>query len=46
MSTVGTKKNRILEIFFRMMKGENISIKGLADEYGVSNKSISRDGVS
>lgn len=43
MSTVGTKKNRILEIFFRMMKGENISIKGLADEYGVSNKSISRD---
>lgn len=43
MSTVGTKKNRILEIFFRMMKGENISIKGLADEYSVSNKSISRD---
>lgn len=43
MSSTGTKKNRLLEIFFRAMKGENISVKNLADEYGVSNKSISRD---
>lgn len=43
MSTTGTKKNRMLEIFFRAMKGENISVKKLADEYNVSVKSISRD---
>lgn len=43
MSITGTKKNRMLEIFFRAMKGENISVKKLADEYGVSGKSISRD---
>ena len=43
MSSTGTKKNRMLEIFFRAMKGENISVKKLADEYGVSVKSISRD---
>ena len=43
MSSTGTKKNRMLEIFFRAMKGENISVKNLADEYGVSSKSISRD---
>jgi predicted DNA-binding transcriptional regulator YafY len=43
MSSTGTKKNRMLEIFFRAMKGENISVKNLADEYGVSAKSISRD---
>ena len=43
MSSTGTKKNRMLEIFFRAMKGENISVKKLADEYGVSAKSISRD---
>lgn len=43
MSSSGTKKNRMLEIFFRAMKGENISVKNLADEYGVSAKSISRD---
>ena len=33
----------MLEIFFRAMKGENISVKSMADEYGVSCKSISRD---
>ena len=43
MSATGTKKNRILEIFFRMIRGENISVQGLADEYQVSSKSISRD---
>lgn len=43
MSSTGTKKNRMLEIFFRAMKGENISVKKLADEYDVSIKSISRD---
>lgn len=43
MSSTGTKKNRMLEIFFRAMKGETISIKNLAQEYGVSGKSISRD---
>lgn len=43
MSSTGTKKNRMLEIFFRAMKGENISVKSMADEYGVSCKSISRD---
>ena len=43
MSSTGTKKNRLLEIFFRAMKGENISVKNLADEYGVSTRSISRD---
>lgn len=43
MSSTGTKKNRMLEIFYRAMKGENISVKSLADEYGVSAKSIYRD---
>ena len=43
MSSTGTKKNRMLEIFFRAMKGENISVKNLAEEYEVSAKSISRD---
>lgn len=43
MGSAGNKKSRMLEIFFRAMKGENISVKSLADEYGVSVKSISRD---
>lgn len=43
MNSTGTKKNRMLEIFFRAMKGEKISVKNLAEEYGVSTKSISRD---
>ena len=37
------KKNRLLELFYRAVKGENLSVKKLADEYGVSTKSISRD---
>lgn len=31
MSSTGTKKNRMLEIFFRAMKGEDISVKKLAE---------------
>lgn len=37
------KKNRLLELFYRAIKGENLSVKKLAEEYGVSTKSISRD---
>lgn len=37
------KKDRILEIFFRAIRGEKISIQNLAIEYNVSAKSISRD---
>lgn len=43
MSGRGQKKIRMLEIFFRAMMGENISVKNLAMEYDVSSKSISRD---
>ncbi|MBQ4066718.1 MAG: WYL domain-containing protein [Clostridia bacterium] len=38
----GTKQYRLLEIFFRALRGEDISVSGLAAEYGVSSKSISR----
>ena len=37
------KNDRILEIFYRGIKGEDISIRRLTDEHGVSEKSISRD---
>ena len=37
------KNDRMLEIFFRALRGESISIKKLAEEYKVSAKSISRD---
>ena len=37
------KKDRMLEIFFRFLHGEAISVKQLALEYSVSTKSISRD---
>ncbi len=43
MSTSLQKKNRVLDIFYRAFRGENISVKELADEYNVSTKSISRD---
>jgi predicted DNA-binding transcriptional regulator YafY len=43
MSSTTNKKSRMLEIFFRAMKGERISVKQLALEYEVSAKSISRD---
>lgn len=38
-----TKNNRMLEIFFRALRGEVISVKKIAKEYSVSSKSISRD---
>lgn len=37
------KNERILEIFLRILRGEMISPKSLANEYGVSPKSIGRD---
>ena len=37
------KQYRILEIFFRGLRGEDISVQKLADEYSVSTKSISRN---
>ena len=37
-----TKQYRVLEIFFRALRGEDISVQKLADEYAVSTKSISR----
>ena len=38
-----TKQFRLLEIFFRAIRGEEISVKRLADEYSVSSKSIGRN---
>lgn len=38
-----TKQGRLLEIFFRSLRGEDLSVKKLAGEYGVSTKSVSRD---
>lgn len=38
-----TKQYRVLEIFFRAMRGEDISVANLANEYGVSTKSVSRN---
>lgn len=37
-----TKQYRVLEIFFRGLRGEDLSVQGLANEYGVSTKSITR----
>ena len=37
-----TKQYRVLEIFFRGLCGEDISVEKLANEYGVSTKSVSR----
>ena len=37
------KKNRILDIFYRAIRGEKIRVMSLASEYDVSEKSISRD---
>ena len=36
------KKSRTLEIFFRFMRGEDISPVKLAESYGVSTKSVTR----
>ena len=38
-----TKQERILEIFFRALHGEDIFVRKLADEYEVSTKSITRN---
>ena len=38
-----TKQDRVLEIFFRALRGEDITVSSLANEYGVSTKSISRN---
>ena len=37
------RNDRILEIFYRGLRGEDISVRRLADEHVVSQKSISRD---
>ena len=37
------KQDRILEIFFRGLRGEDISVQALANEYKVSTKSITRN---
>ena len=37
------KNSRMLELFFRVLRGETISVKAVAAEYGVSTKSIGRD---
>ena len=36
------KQERVLEIFFRGLRGEDLSVQKLADEYQVSTKSITR----
>lgn len=36
------KRSRILGIFFRMVKGEKISIRKISEEYEISTKSVSR----
>ena len=38
----GSKQRRLLGIFFRCLHGENIIVQNLANEYGVSTKSIGR----
>lgn len=37
------KLSRVMELFFRAMKGESLSAQKLADEYHVSTRSITRD---
>lgn len=37
------KKDRLLEIFYRLLTGNRVKVSDLADEYEVSTKSISRD---
>ena len=40
------KTDRVLDLFFRAMKGESLSVQQLAYEYGVTTRSISRDITS
>ena len=35
-----TKQARLLEIFFRCLRGESLSVQKLANEYSISTKSI------
>ena len=42
MNMENTKLDRVLEIFFRGLRGEDLSVQRLADEYEVSTKSITR----
>lgn len=37
------KVDRVMELFFRALKGESLSAQALADEYQVSTRSITRD---
>jgi predicted DNA-binding transcriptional regulator YafY len=37
------KLDRVLDIFYRIVKGESVSVRILADAYGVSTKTINRD---
>ena len=37
-----TKQSRVLEIFFRGLRGEDLSVQELTNEYNVSTKSITR----
>lgn len=37
------KSDRVMELFFRLIKGESLSVQRLADEYHVSTRSITRD---
>ena len=37
-----TRRDRVLEIFFRGLRGEDLSVQRLADEYEVSTKSVTR----
>ena len=34
------KNSRMLELFFRVLRGETVSVKAVAEEYGVSTKSV------
>ena len=43
MGKITTKKDRMFDIFYRLIRGEGLSAKNLAQEYGVSVKSILRD---
>lgn len=38
-----TKQYRVLEIFFRGLRGEDLSVQEIANEYAVSTKSITRN---
>lgn len=43
MDEKGIKLDRVMELFFRAIKGESLSVQSLAYEYNVSTRSITRD---